>query len=503
MTIEVRQWLQQAVASGDADAMLRAGAAALQAGLYAEALATVDGAAHRHPDHPQLWQLLGLLHRSLDDLAPAVDAFEKARALAPGDAMIANGHACVRHEAGLSAADHFAQARTLAPTDRNLLLRQAAALLAEDQPDAAIALLDQELARTPGWLDGHAALSRIRWTQRGREGFDASYERAAAVLPREVKLWRAWLEMLSNDGLHQRALAIVTRARSAAGSDQSFDAIEAIARSELGELDAAGALFSGMRDVRDAGTIVHYLRLLLRSGLVKEAAQLAEQSAPRDPSRRIWPYLSLAWRLLGDSRWEWLEGDPRFIAAYDLADLLPPLDALADRLRALHRATEAPIDQSLRGGTQTEGNLFSRIEPEIRALRQAVVEAVEHYVEQLPEAQDGHPLLIQKRAPIAFAGSWSVRLTGGGRHVNHVHPSGWISSALYIALPGDSERGSGEAGWLTLGAFNDLGLDVPPIQVVEPKPGRLVLFPSTMWHGTHPFDAGERLTVAFDVKRPA
>ena len=38
--------------------------------------------------------------------------------------------------------------------------------------------------------------------------------------------------------------------------------------------------------------------------------------------------------------------------------------------------------------------------------------------------------------------------------------------------------------------------------MIEPKPGRLVLFPSTMWHGTEPFAAGERLTVAFDVARP-
>ncbi|MBK9588986.1 MAG: hypothetical protein IPO50_10640 [Sphingomonadales bacterium] len=38
-------------------------------------------------------------------------------------------------------------------------------------------------------------------------------------------------------------------------------------------------------------------------------------------------------------------------------------------------------------------------------------------------------------------------------------------------------------------------------RLIEPKPGRLVMFPSTMWHGTVPFDAGERLTVAFDVPR--
>ena len=45
-------------------------------------------------------------------------------------------------------------------------------------------------------------------------------------------------------------------------------------------------------------------------------------------------------------------------------------------------------------------------------------------------------------------------------------------------------------------------LDLPPIRLIEPRPGRLVLFPSTMWHGTRPFAQGERLTVAFDVARP-
>ena len=74
---------------------------------------------------------------------------------------------------------------------------------------------------------------------------------------------------------------------------------------------------------------------------------------------------------------------------------------------------------------------------------------------------------------------------------------------MYIVLPGEAERGPAEAGWLSLGEATELGIDLPPIRTVEPKPGRLVLFPSTMWHGTRPFDAGERLTVAFDVKMPA
>jgi predicted 2-oxoglutarate/Fe(II)-dependent dioxygenase YbiX len=45
-----------------------------------------------------------------------------------------------------------------------------------------------------------------------------------------------------------------------------------------------------------------------------------------------------------------------------------------------------------------------------------------------------------------------------------------------------------------------LKLDLPSYAQIEPVPGRLVLFPATLWHGTTPFDRGERLTVAFDVR---
>jgi hypothetical protein len=35
--------------------------------------------------------------------------------------------------------------------------------------------------------------------------------------------------------------------------------------------------------------------------------------------------------------------------------------------------------------------------------------------------------------------------------------------------------------------------------MIQPRPGLLALFPSTLFHGTRPFRAGERLTAAFDV----
>jgi hypothetical protein len=175
---------------------------------------------------------------------------------------------------------------------------------------------------------------------------------------------------------------------------------------------------------------------------------------------------------------------------------------LAKSLRARHTTTHQPLHQSVRGGTQTEGNLFSLLDPEVRALRRAIAEVVEEHVARLPPPRPRHPLLLEKRGPIRFSGSWSVRLTGGGHHTNHTHPAGWLSSAFYVALPKPAEGDSADSGHLVLGEHKDSGIDLPPLRVIEPRPGRLVLFPSTMWHGTRPFGTGERLTVAFDVAKP-
>ena len=161
------------------------------------------------------------------------------------------------------------------------------------------------------------------------------------------------------------------------------------------------------------------------------------------------------------------------------------------------------LDQSVRGGSQTDGPLLSRIEPPIQALRSAIVAAVEDYRSKLPPID---PIIrcFASRGIVAFGSRGAGPFGFAARAISHhVHPQGWISSALYIALPDVDESADRQAGQLKLGeAPVDLGLPLPATRLIEPKPGRLALFPSWMWHGTVPFPAGERLTVAFDVKPP-
>ena len=488
----------------DATAVFNAGIDALGAQLEDEALTLVHAALERAPSDHRLWQIAGLLHRQIDETAAAIEAFRRAAALAPGDARIAHSLARVHLEAGLPAVDLFRAAWRLAPNDGDLILGLVAALSAEQGLEAALAQLERLLAEHPMWLPGHDLAARLRWEAGDRDGFTRSLEAVLAAQPRNLDLWSALILILVNGDLYERVLEAVGRGRRAAGDALLFDVNEAVSRSELREGAAIDPLFARLAHVDDPTVRVRHLRHLLRTGRPRKAAAIGEAMIPTPSADMFWPYLATAWRMTGDPRWTWLEGDPSFVGVYDIADRLPPLDALAERLRGLHRSTHQPLEQSVRGGTQTDGALFARIEPEIRALRAAIASTVAEHVAQLPPRAPDHPLLAPPRGGrVRFSGSWSVRLTGGGHHANHVHPMGWFSSALYVALPPPEERGAEPAGWLTLGEPQaELGLDVPPFRLVEPKPGRLVLFPSTMWHGTRSFEAGERLTVAFDVAAP-
>jgi tetratricopeptide (TPR) repeat protein len=487
-----------------ADSVFRAAATAVRHGLWEESLPLLRAGAANHPNDARIWQVLGLAKRNLEDLAPAIEALTRAASLAPADALIAHTLARATLEAGLPAVALFERAIGLAPADPSVLLGRVAAQCAEGKIEAAIEGLETQLRRQPTWVAGHATVARLRVASGDGDRATASFEQALVTAPRDVAIWYEMILTLMHAARYDEALAAIGRARAAAGANPAFDPLEAICTSEKGEPEKADPMFAALGRFDHIAIAARYMRHLLAAGRPAEAAAFADAWQGGDPDSLLVPFQSAAWRLTGDPRWQALEGDELYIGVYDIGDRLPSLDALAERLRGLHRAIHHPLDQSLRGGTQTDGPLFSRIEPEIRALRQLIVETVERHVAQLPAPRPGHPTLLEKRAPIRFSGSWSVRLTGEGYHVNHVHPAGWISSAFYVALPQAAMGGPNHAGWLSIGEPQaEIGLDLPPIRLIEPKPGRLVLFPSTMWHGTRPFAEGERLTVAFDVARPS
>jgi uncharacterized protein (TIGR02466 family) len=179
----------------------------------------------------------------------------------------------------------------------------------------------------------------------------------------------------------------------------------------------------------------------------------------------------------------------------DLASYLVDLEhALAQR----HGLLAHPIGQSVRGGIQTNVRLERSDDPALKAFFKAIDAPIRSYIEALGTGDD--PFRSRITGRYRLAGAWSVRLNPGGRHVDHLHNKGWISSAFYVALP-PAVSAEGRQGSLRFGMPGSPTR--PALEAehwIKPKPGMLVLFPSYMWHGTEPFEGdAPRLTIAFDL----
>jgi tetratricopeptide (TPR) repeat protein len=456
------------------------------------------------PDAAEAWQLLGFAYREEQRMPAAADAFARAVDLRPDNALSALSHAQIRHAAGLPAVQWFLRALELAPGDHGAVRGLALALAAEAKGAAAQAVLEDALDRKPGWLEGHQCLATLRWTAGDSHDFASSYAEACRAQPRNLALRIAWFRAVAQTRDWEAARAIIADGERVIGPTHELTMARVFIAGESGERVQAEQLFAQTAAFQDPVRDMAYVRHCLRSAHLEKAESVALGWVKTPSAPMIWPYLSLIWRLRGDTRARWLDGAPPWIRTFDLD--MPPADweRLALLLRQLHTAQSPYLEQSIRGGTQTGGQLFFRFDPIVQKLKTQIEFAVREYLTALPDQVPGHPLLGPARdARTLFAGSWSVRLQGSGFHVSPTHPLGWISSALYVKLPEPAQLGTAPAGWISFGTPPpDLGLQLPPYQRVEPKAGRLILFPSTMWHCTLPFDAGERLTVAFDVRAP-
>jgi tetratricopeptide (TPR) repeat protein len=489
----------------DLDAAILFASAATQQGQAHLGIGLLKPLANSKCRSAKVWQALGLAYREEQDMEAALDALQRAQAYNALDPAIAFAYAQTLFETGRPAANAFEAARALAPNNPILIRNSAAALSAQGQHSAAEALLLDVLDREPQWLDGHKTLAALRVTASRRDIFDASFVAATKACPQSLSLRLAHIHLLSTAKDWDGAQQVLHQAQKAFGQVRGLAIARAHILNESGDPKGDDpALFDAFIDVHDPGLDIARIRHALRLGAPALAAQIGEVYINTAHASLFWPYLSLAWRLLSDPRAAWLDGETPHVRSFDLNLSEDELAALAACLQEMHTNRAPFLEQSVQLGTQTPGQLFFRPNPEIQAIRVRLASAISDYVTHLGATIDGHPLLSPTReAPFAYDGSWSVRLQGGGFHSTHTHPKGWISSAFYVAIPKPAINGPEHAGWISFGEGpSELRLGLSPYCQIEPKPGTLVLFPSTLWHKTLPFEHGERLTIAFDIKVP-
>ena len=457
------------------------------AGELELALATLDQALEATPERAALHHNRGVMLQRLSRPVLALAAHEQARDL------------------GLDAADaHYNRGNSLQSLGRlhDAAAAYRAALALDSQH--ALALYD---------------IARLRW-RLGDADFTAELDAAAAAAPSSAVAHGIKGRLMLRAGRYADAAAAFTLAAAAQPDAPGYLDGLGQALSRLGRFEDALSAHRRAVELAPAHAAVHvsHASSLLQAGQVEPAAQAAQVAVRLDPlDQQAWAMLGVAWRAgeAGISRSEaWLNDYGQHVQVYDLAppdgwaDMASFNRALGDVLQQMHTDAEAPIDQTLRHGSQTLGDIFEQQQPLLLLLKRQVAQAIDRYIAHLDALprDDGHPLLGRTSARWRFSDSWSSRLRSGGDHTNHVHSHGWISSSYYVDLPpvitATTGAGHVHAGWINFGAPDIAvgGRELSAQRAVQPQVGRLVLFPSFMWHGTVPFaDKHQRLTVAFDV----
>jgi Tfp pilus assembly protein PilF len=505
-----------AIAPNHGEHWMNLGLALLDSGDARRACDALDRAVTVRPGSSPAWQALGAAKRALGDLEGAETALRRAVSLHAGNGAAWTNLGVVRRLLG-DPADSlacYAEARRAGFSGAEIEDAEASAYLDVGEPARALESARRLTASAPAYVAGHSMLAHLLWEHgpslAPNEDPRAAFRAAVATQPGNRALGVEFARFLTEAGSADEALVHI-RAMRSLEDHPHLVAMEAHALDMLGDSAGAGVSFANAYPSlrTQPGFLNLYVRHLLKAGQPEQAEKCALEVVERDPHNQpALAYLGLIWRLTGDPREDWLCDYDRLIAEVTIdppaafADAAAFLRALEATLVSLHTARREPVNQSLRGGSQTSGVLFGRRDPVVGALRDAMARAVSLYVARLPD-DASHPFLRRKSPRIRFTGSWSVRLWSSGRHVSHFHQEGWISSAFYVSLPpsvAQARDGSG-AGFIQFGEPPaELGLGLGPRRTLQPRVGHLVLFPSYIWHGTVPFeDTAPRLTAAFDA----
>jgi tetratricopeptide (TPR) repeat protein len=386
------------------------------------------------------------------------------------------------------------------------------ALRAGDAAEAA-ALYRRALALRPDFAEIHYNLGNALDALGRREDAVAAYREAAALRPDFVPAHHNLGNVLRALGRTAEAVAAYRRAlalqQTAAGERDL-----GIALHELGRLDEAIAAYR--RALALPGHRIDVLsnlaNALMEKGDRSGTLEVCERYLALEPRNvEALALKALALNELGDRAGaRFLIDFDRFVQIIDFAAPPPGYPSLSAFNAALVAHVEAhpslkvpPKDHPTYHNDALEitGELLAEPKGPMATFEEMMKSALARYLATVPPYPP-HPFL--EHFPEKWRLScWATRLNGQGHLDPHIHFSGYVGGVYYPLLPAIVARQDRDgAGWFELGRPPQrFACTAPPLlRRIQPKEGRLLLFPGYFFHNTVPFTADERrISIAFDV----
>lgn len=469
--------------------------------LYARAL-------EQDPEQLQALRLRGALARDRGDAGAALRFLERAAELAPDNPLVA-------HELGLTymalgqlpeAEARLGEALQLQPDSAAAHLNLGAVLHQRGHVRAAIGHYERVVEATPD--DLYARCNLAKALSDAGEFETALAATAASNAPMVIATAGA---VLLDKQDYPAARSTLEPLATAETIDDMTLVNLGVACYELADIAAATAyLQQALRFNPDnARAAADLANCLTADGNAAAATQLCSEFLSRHPGERlVIASQALALQAQGEQQAALALIDAReLVQVFDIeaTDSLVSVDELNTLLTKLVREDPSllsdPVSKSTMGGAQT-GELDFSAHPALAGFYEllcgAVTEATQRYSDM---GLDQHPLMAGADGAQTVR-AWGTQLKSGGRQSSHMHPLAWLSGVYYTHVPVDMDTAGTRAGWLEFNRpperFYTAG--DPQTWCYEPKPGRLVLFPSWFWHQTLPFEStDDRISIAFDI----
>ena len=464
---------------GDVAASNNLGLALQSAQRYEEARTAYERALALAPNDVEVLLNLGNLHREFRRLEESASAFRKAIGIFPG---LAAGHASLGvtlYEAGDS--------------------------------EAAVTALLKAVELDPLYVDAHENLKKIRWFRGEHNRVNDSFQAACKLMPDSARAFHnlgAALLVSQDYAGAEKALLRATRLQPDLGD--AYDGLgqayryldrleEALAAHERAVACAPGAaLFR-----EEFGTT------LIRAGEYQRAVSELRSGHELNPRRSsLLAFLTIALNELGDPSVNELVDYEKFVrvAQIDVPEGYDSLEAfnvdLHEELQTHFHNPHHPMDQTMRGGTQTPNNLFQNPTGLIRVLKEQISKVIQKFMDDL-EPDPEHPFLRFINRDFVFTGVWSTIIQESGYDRSHVHNEGWMSGTYYAKIPDFDEAQLNEHdGCIQFGEPNSQFASERNAtqRIIPPQVGTVVLFPSYYWHGVQEFDRnGVRHSISYDL----
>ena len=465
------------------------------------------------PDNLQALRLCGILARERGDLRASIRLLERAAGIAPGDPAPIGELAISQMASGnLQLAEStFRRALACDPESRRVLANLGALLQRRGHLREAITFHRRYLDLEPDDIGVFCNLSNaLMDAGHGQDALEEC-ERALAIAPDHPLILASRGAVLCGLERFELAAETLERAVELNPGDELASVNLAYARAQLHQYESAASILRGaiMIGPDNARAVSDLAGALMRMGQPDEAIVLCEGFLERHPGERL-VLASHAFALCGAGRGDEAHQILNFdqlIKTIDF-DAAPGRDSLAgfnSELAAFireHPSIQAsPVSKATTHGHQT-GELDLGQRPVLSALGRMIDTAVSATIKKLKQdGFSGHPAMAHA-ADTWMLRVWGVVLGDGGFQKPHLHPLGWLSGVYYVQLPVDMDSVESKAGTLEFGVPPDR-LSVPSAPepcTVEPREGRMVIFPSYFYHRTRPFASGQtRISIAFDV----